>query len=217
MSRFRLTNRARRDILNIGRYTESIWGREKRVHYLTMLDKAFHDLAQEPGRGRACDYIREGYRNCMSGWMQGATCKKIFLTLCVGAAFLFAMLSQNVMAAKANFIDPALCNALVKHVPAPDVEYQPGVDVEGNPVAPADLPGQPRIKLPEKIHIPLTVSLAKVLHLDTLKYPWNQLGPGTEAQLGTLTVEGDQVSFNGQPLTDEQQDNLAVLCMGPRE
>jgi len=110
-------------------------------------------------------------------------------------------------------VDPALCKALVKHTPDPGVAYQPGVDVNGKPVTPADVPGGATMKLPDKIQIPLTVSLAKVLNLNTSAYPYNQLGPGTEANIGTLTVEGDRTFLNGQPLSDAQQDNLAVLCM----
>jgi hypothetical protein len=89
-------------------------------------------------------------------------------------------------------VDPALCQALVKHTPAPDVNYQPGVDVHGKPVAPADLPGS-QVQLPSAIKIPLSVQLSKVLHLDYSKYPFN--------------------AVNGQSLSSEQQDNLAVLCM----
>ena len=69
------------------------------------------------------------------------------------------------------------------------------------------------MQLPSKIEIPLTVSLAKLINLNTSTAPFNNLGPGTEAVLGTLTVEGDKAYFNGQPISDQQQDNLAVLCM----
>jgi hypothetical protein len=110
-------------------------------------------------------------------------------------------------------MDPSFCNALIKHTPSADVAYQPGVDMNGKKVAPADVPGSPQVQLPNKIDIPLTVNLAKTLNLDTTKYPYNTLGSGTEAWLGTLSVEGDKVTFNGKPLSDEQQDNLAVLCM----
>jgi len=116
-------------------------------------------------------------------------------------------------AANASAVTPAFCNALVKHTPDANVAYQPGVDVEGNAVAPADLPGAPQMKLPDQIKIPLTLNRAKTLNLNTSTYPYNQLGKGTEAQLGVLTVEGDKVFFNDQPISDEQQDKLAVLCM----
>lgn len=110
-------------------------------------------------------------------------------------------------------LDATACRSLIKHTPDADVAYQPGVDVHGKPVAPADLPGGTQIQLPKTITIPLTLQLVKVLNLDTTKYPYNQFGNSTEAQLGVLTVTGDHVLFNGKPLSDEQQSNLAVLCM----
>ncbi|MDE1900272.1 MAG: hypothetical protein KGI37_01350 [Alphaproteobacteria bacterium] len=131
-------------------------------------------------------------------------------------ALLFVMMEITAShAAEPYKPDPALCQALVKHTPDADVTYQPGVDADGNPVAPADLPNQPQMKLPEHIKIPLTINMAKALNFDTAAYPYNQLGQGTEATLGVIDVDGDRVTFNGKPLTDDQQDNLAVLCMQP--
>lgn len=108
--------------------------------------------------------------------------------------------------------DPALCRALTAYKPSADVEYKPGVDVRGNAVAPADLPDSVSPQMPSKITLPLTVSLAKILNLDTTKFPNSALGTGTETQIGMLEVEGNHVTFNGQPLSNEQQSNLAVLC-----
>ncbi len=113
-------------------------------------------------------------------------------------------------------VDPALCRAVTKHVPEPNVTYQPGIDVHGNPVAPADVAGTPDVQMPQTITIPLTVSLAKVLNLNTAQYPYSQFGDTTEALIGTLTVNGDQVFLNGKPLSDTQQDNLSVLCLKPK-
>ena len=61
MGAFILTQKARDDLLAIGRYTRKQWGKAQQRHYLTQLDSAFHDLADKPGLGRACDDIREGY------------------------------------------------------------------------------------------------------------------------------------------------------------
>jgi hypothetical protein len=130
--------------------------------------------------------------------------------------FLLAALGPLSFVAEAadnSAIDPALCRALTKHTPDADVAYQSGVDVHGKPVAPADLPGAPQMQMPTTFTIPLTVQLAKVLNLNTNQYPFNQLGNSTEAMLGVMTVTGDKVLFNGQPISDTQQDNLAVLCM----
>jgi hypothetical protein len=134
---------------------------------------------------------------------------------CLPLITIFGFLLAPSAQATTSTIDPQLCNALTKHTPDANVAYQPGVDVNGKPVAPADLPGAPQIQLPREIKIPLTVNLAKAINLDTSTYPYNQLGQGTEVQLGTFSIEGDRVTFNGQTLSDEQQDNLAVLCMKP--
>lgn len=134
-------------------------------------------------------------------------------TIAALAVFTFIQSVSLAQAADATAIDPALCQNLVKHVPSADVTYQPGVDVYGKPVAPADLPGSSSLQLPSKINIPITINIAKALNLNTSQYPYNMLGEGTEAMLGTLTVQGNEVLFNGKPLSGEQQDNLAVLCM----
>ncbi|WP_148293567.1 hypothetical protein [Azospirillum sp. B4] len=103
-------------------------------------------------------------------------------------------------------VDPAACQWVVRHEPAPDVAYQPGVDVNGDPVAPADLAGGPRMRLPQRIEIPLTARLAGVLP----RAPG--VRPRADAYLGSFTVEGDQVLFDGQPLTDPAERELAILC-----
>jgi toxin ParE1/3/4 len=64
---FRLTERAEQDLRSIGRYTQTMWGREQRNKYLGQLDEAFHLLAQQPQRGQACDNIRLGYNKYRVG------------------------------------------------------------------------------------------------------------------------------------------------------
>ncbi|WP_347888513.1 type II toxin-antitoxin system RelE/ParE family toxin [Nitrosomonas europaea] len=61
MGSFILRQKAMDDLLSIGRYTRKEWGKAQQIRYLTQLDRAFHDLADKPGLGRACDEIREGY------------------------------------------------------------------------------------------------------------------------------------------------------------
>ncbi|HSV29316.1 MAG TPA: hypothetical protein VLL76_07145 [Candidatus Omnitrophota bacterium] len=52
------------------------------------------------------------------------------------------------------------CARLLRHQPAADVAYQPGVGVKGRKVAPADLPGSGNTisVLPEVFEIPITIS-----------------------------------------------------------
>ena len=62
MPRFRVTAAARADLKRIARFTERTWGREQRNHYLAKIDQAFHLLADNAESGKACDFIRSGYR-----------------------------------------------------------------------------------------------------------------------------------------------------------
>lgn len=48
-------------MISIGRYTREQWGKTQQIRYLSQLDAAFHDLAEKPEIGRACNDIRAGY------------------------------------------------------------------------------------------------------------------------------------------------------------
>ncbi|MCW5600897.1 type II toxin-antitoxin system RelE/ParE family toxin [Nitrosomonas sp.] len=61
MGSFILKQKARDDLLAIGRYTRKKWGKTQQIRYLTQFDRAFHDLADKPDLGRSCEVIREGY------------------------------------------------------------------------------------------------------------------------------------------------------------
>lgn len=67
MSGFVLTKAAKDDLKSIGRYTQNTWGIEQRNRYLTLLDKSFHDLADNPLMGRNCSAIRPDYRKHQVG------------------------------------------------------------------------------------------------------------------------------------------------------
>lgn len=92
----------------------------------------------------------------------------------------------------------------VSHQPTHDVAYNPGVDVNGNPVTPVDI-NPSALGMQDFISVPLTVDLAQ-----RLNFP---LPPGTEMQgsLGNLSVYKDgRVNFNGRDLTPQ----AAALCGG---
>jgi toxin ParE1/3/4 len=61
MAKFKITNKAREDLVGIARYTEATWGREQRRLYLGQLDTLFHALAENPELGHPCDDIKTGY------------------------------------------------------------------------------------------------------------------------------------------------------------
>lgn len=67
MRPFALANEAKADLKAIARFTEKRWGREQRNLYIKQFDDAFHFLAATPLAGKACDYIRAGYRKFPQG------------------------------------------------------------------------------------------------------------------------------------------------------
>lgn len=102
-------------------------------------------------------------------------------------------------------VDPEACDRLAAHVPDDDVTYQPGVDAHGNPVAPADL--NPPIVTPDVFYIPLEVDVR-----DRFGIPADPTFFDGDILIGTVTVDGDRVTYNGQDLTDPQAATLAALC-----
>ncbi|WP_292911573.1 hypothetical protein [Niveispirillum sp.] len=103
-------------------------------------------------------------------------------------------------------IDPAACRYVARHQPSADVEYKPGVDVHGDAVAPADLPDGYAIELPKSIDIAITSDIARRFGIAT-----NNLYRG-EAQIGTVTLQGNQVLFNGKPMQSAAEADLIALC-----
>lgn len=93
-------------------------------------------------------------------------------------------------------VEKMICQQLYVHKPADDVAYKPGVDVNGNAVAPADLPSSSaQIDAPDYIEVPMTVDLAQRLG--------QQVPQGVEMKgnIGNLRLYKDgRVNFNGQDL-----------------
>ncbi len=104
-------------------------------------------------------------------------------------------------------ITRADCARLVAHVPGPDVAYEPGVDVYGREVAPADLDGAPRIELPETILIDIEIDLQARFGI-----PANPTLYDPDAEVGEVAYRDGRFTFNGQPLQDEAQAELAARC-----
>lgn len=62
MRPYLLTTAARKDLIDIGRFTTNRWGRQQRNLYLKQLDDAFKLLASQPKMGRDASDIKAGYR-----------------------------------------------------------------------------------------------------------------------------------------------------------
>lgn len=67
MCPFLLTAAARKDIIDIGRFTAGKWGKRQRDNYLKQLDDAFILLARQPEIGKDADDIKLGYKKFSQG------------------------------------------------------------------------------------------------------------------------------------------------------
>jgi len=107
-------------------------------------------------------------------------------------------------------VDNATCRQLTRHVPAPDVAYRPGVDVNGRAVAPADLPADSDLNLPRDIPIDLRIPVQSILGAASPR-----LTELADIRPGRLVVQADgQVLFEGRVVGDDARDRLVALCRG---
>jgi hypothetical protein len=107
-------------------------------------------------------------------------------------------------------ISSQTCATLPGDSGVPSADYQPGVDVNGNAVAPADLPpsnisgGGTSSPAIENFPIEIDQNIAGKFNLPP--------GASPKAILGYVTVRGNQAYFNGQPLNADQSAALNQAC-----
>jgi hypothetical protein len=128
-----------------------------------------------------------------------------------GLPFLLLLLAPLAAApavAQTLVVRADACAALAAHLPDLGVAYTPGVDVNGRPVAPAEMPAVGGSYFNE-VTLQLTVDLRRRLgiKLDPTLFP---LG----SELGYITVRGNQAYFNGTALAPGADAALASLCRG---
>ncbi|MBP7253268.1 MAG: hypothetical protein KBA75_07280 [Alphaproteobacteria bacterium] len=101
------------------------------------------------------------------------------------------------------------CTFLLLHEQFQSADYQPGVDTMGRSVVPADIPAEAQLKLPETITVEITPALAH--WLPNQNAPYDTLEQ-SRINLGTVTVTGGLLTFNGEPLGPAKDDELFKLC-----
>ncbi|MBO4657771.1 MAG: type II toxin-antitoxin system RelE/ParE family toxin [Bacteroidales bacterium] len=67
MAEYVLSELSKKDLREIGDYTEKTWSEEQAVKYITKLFSQIHLLAENPCAGRAYDEVRKGLRGCHCG------------------------------------------------------------------------------------------------------------------------------------------------------
>lgn len=132
------------------------------------------------------------------------------LALAATLGSFLAIAGESTAGASTITVTATDCQRLVRHQPSGDVAYKPGVDVNGNPVAPADLPGSVTIKTPTEVTFDVTYDLLSNYGVasDTV------LAPRGEAVVGTVKYDllSGALTFNGERLDNAETAALADLC-----
>lgn len=119
--------------------------------------------------------------------------------------WIAASLSLLAMTGGANAQEgpPPECRLLPEHKASADVAYQPGVDMDGKAVVPADLNAAPMDMGKQSVIVPLNIDLARRLQGNGVQ------GLNLESTLGFLEIQPNgRVLYNGQDLTSQ----IYVLC-----
>ena len=115
-------------------------------------------------------------------------------------------------------VSPDECAAITAHEPADDVAYEPGVDVDGNAVAPADLDASGRIDYSAddiviSIGNPLVATAGVVGDQAAFIAAGGRIDTfGAESSVGSITLRDGEVYFNGRRITDNEARAIAEAC-----
>src|SRR5215471_2846074 len=136
-------------------------------------------------------------------------CRSLIVTACAIVTIVIPPSGASRAAERTIAIARSDCELAVRYVPPPGVAYQPGVDVHGKPVAPADLDGGHRLQLPETIPVVITDDLRKRFGLpdDSPLFDSNSF-----VGIVGLRLSDGRLTFNGVPLVDREADALATAC-----
>lgn len=101
----------------------------------------------------------------------------------------------------------AFCKLWFTHKNVKSANYEAGVDVDGNPVTPADLNDQSAMVKTDAIRIPLTIDLAEQLE--------GKVPAGTEMKTGISMIS---ISRNGKVTLNDQDisDSAYEVCTGEK-
>lgn len=106
-------------------------------------------------------------------------------------------------------LSSSVCPALAGVTAVPGADYQPGVDIHGTPVAPADLP--PSAPSPALDDLPIVVGANLMKHYGGAG--GRLFGGGI---IGLITVHEGRVYLNGAPLGGNERDMLVAACRAAR-
>jgi hypothetical protein len=105
-------------------------------------------------------------------------------------------------------ISSTLCAELrAAEAAAPSADYTPGVDVQGNAVAPADVPGSAPVLGADDFPIEIDPKLRQRFGV-TPSSPFFH----SRALLGLVTVRDGRALFNGAPIAENERAMMLAAC-----
>ncbi len=123
----------------------------------------------------------------------------ILTLLCLGMGISATALAQDDAAV-------AACVRAAKSKTVAGAAYQPGVDVYGRKVAPADLGNRYGIQAPDVIEFDIQYDAAKRLGMNSSEYYQGN------ATLAKVRVEGNKLFINGQEVQTQTAADLIAAC-----
>ncbi len=130
---------------------------------------------------------------------------------------LLLFVTQNLYGQTIELSHEECRRLIIHHKPQNNVEYTPGIDTSGNPVAPADLKGSNKFDIGKSVIIDLDLPLKKYA-------PRVKRGPGenpytrdairgSSIHVGIIHVdEQGRTWINGQPVHDELLEKITRAC-----
>ncbi|MDB2384880.1 type II toxin-antitoxin system RelE/ParE family toxin [Polaribacter sp.] len=67
MANYRLSNEAKNDLIRIHRYGVEKFGEKQADKYFEAFFECFNEISERPFSFESIDYIKKGYRRCVSG------------------------------------------------------------------------------------------------------------------------------------------------------
>lgn len=139
----------------------------------------------------------------------------------VGMAACFLVWSVAVSAQTLQ-VEKSVCRQIAAYQPEARVAYQPGVDVRGRPVVPADVNAVPLGDFENQIRIKLTNDTAKLFGLNLPNVAVNKVPIGQEQvplvnpemEVGFITFQDGHPFLNGKALESDAATKLRTLCSG---
>jgi hypothetical protein len=111
------------------------------------------------------------------------------------------------------YVTKSDCMALVRHHPSADATYQPGTDVHGKYVAPADLPGSNAgITLPDKVQFDLKINPMNYAQGQQNAVSGKYANTALTVAHISVDLKTGQTLLNGKPLDGEQDQYILDAC-----